>query len=210
MLDTVIFDFDGTLADTSGLVINSFQTVYKKFHGEEKPVEYISKFFGEPLKVTLEREFTQPLEEVMKEYREYQVSRFNDDVKLFNNTREILQYLKSKNIKTAIVTSRMKFSVEQALRDYDIDKYFDVVIAIEDTKNHKPHPEPLWKAIDYLNTSADKVLFVGDSKFDIECAINANVTPVLVAWSIEVEKLKNQYNIKHVIDDFSYIEKLIP
>ena len=34
MLDTVIFDFDGTLADTSGLVINSFQTVYKKFHGE--------------------------------------------------------------------------------------------------------------------------------------------------------------------------------
>jgi pyrophosphatase PpaX len=210
MLDTVIFDFDGTLADTSGLVINSFQTVYKKFHGEEKPVEYISKFFGEPLKVTLEREFTQPLEEVMKEYREYQVSRFNDDVKLFNNTREILQYLKSKNIKMAIVTSRMKFSVEKALRDFDIEKYFDVVIAIEDTKNHKPHPEPLWKAIDCLNTSADKVLFVGDSKYDIECAINANVTPVLVAWSIEIEELKNQYNIKHIIDDFSNIEKLIP
>ncbi len=209
MIDTVIFDFDGTLADTSNLVINSFQTVYKKFHGEEKPVEYISKFFGEPLKITLEREFTQPLEEVMKEYREYQVSRFNDDVRLFNNTIEILQYLKSKGIKTAIVTSRMKFSVEQALRDFNIENYFDLIIAIEDTENHKPHPEPLWKAVDLLNTSPDKVLFVGDSKYDIECAINANATPVLVGWSIERKELEKQYDIKYIINDFIDIKKLI-
>jgi len=61
-----------------------------------------------------------------------------------------------------------------------------------------------------LGTSPDKVLFVGDSKYDIECAINANATPVLVGWSIEIEELRNQYNIKHIIDDFSNIEKLIP
>lgn len=210
MLDTVIFDFDGTLADTSELIINSFQTIYKKFLGEEKPVEYISKFFGEPLKVTLAREFSQPFEEVFSEYRGYQSSRFNDDVRLFNNAKEILQYLKSKNIKTAVVTSRMRESVVQALRNFDIEKYFDVVIAIDDTVNHKPHPEPLIKAMNLLGANPNETLFVGDSKFDMECAVNAGAIPVLAGWHLEAESLKNQYDIKYVINDLYDISKLIP
>ena len=209
MLDTVVFDFDGTLADTSELIINSFQTVYKKFFGEEKPVEYISQFFGEPLKVTIEREFPQPFEDVFNEYREYQSGKFNNDVKLFNNAAEILQYLKSKNIKTAIVTSRMRESVIKALNYFNIDKYFDVVIAVNDTINHKPHPEPLLKAINLLGTSPDKTLFVGDSRFDMECAINSNVTPILCGWHKLSKELKNQYNIKYVLDKMIDIKKIV-
>lgn len=209
MLDTVVFDFDGTLADTSELIINSFQTIYKKFFGEEKPIEYISQFFGEPLKVTLEREFPQPFEDVFNEYREYQSGRFNADVKLFNNAAEILQYLKSKNIKTAVVTSRMRESVIKALNYFNIDKYFDVVIAVNDTINHKPHPEPLLKAINLLGTSPDKTLFVGDSKFDMECANNAGAIPVLTGWHAGAEELKNQYDIKYVINDLYEISRII-
>ncbi len=209
MLDTVVFDFDGTLADTSELIINSFQTVYKKFFGEEKPVEYISQFFGEPLKVTIEREFPQPFEDVFNEYREYQSGKFNNDVKLFNNAAEILQYLKSKNIKTAIVTSRMRESVIKALNYFNIDKYFDVVIAVNDTINHKPHPEPLLKAINLLGTSPDKTLFVGDSRFDMECANNAGAIPVLTGWHAGSEELKNQYDIKYVINDLYEISRII-
>lgn len=209
MLDTVVFDFDGTLADTSELIINSFQTIYKKFFGEEKPIEHISQFFGEPLKVTLEREFPQPFEDVFNEYREYQSGRFNADVKLFNNAAEILQYLKSKNIKTAVVTSRMRESVIKALNYFNIDKYFDVVIAVNDTINHKPHPEPLLKAINLLGTSPDKTLFVGDSKFDMECANNAGAIPVLTGWHAGAEELKNQYDIKYVINDLYEISRII-
>jgi len=124
MINTVIFDFDGTLADTSELIVNSFQTVYKKFLGEEKPVEYIKESFGEPLKVTFEREFKEPFDEVFKVYRDYQAARFESDVQLFEKAVETLQYLKSKNIKTAVVTARMKESVVNALKDFHIDRRF--------------------------------------------------------------------------------------
>lgn len=209
MIDTVVFDFDGTLADTSELIINSFQTVYKKFLGEEKPVEYIMETFGEPLKVTIEREFTQPFDDVFKEYRKYQSERFKDDVRLFDNALETLQYLKSKNIKTAVVTARMRESVLNALKDFGIDKYFDVVIAIEDTANHKPHPEPLLKAINLLSTNPNKVLFVGDSKFDMECANRAGAIPVLIGWHAGADILKKQYDVKYVVNDLYEITKLI-
>ena len=209
MIDTVVFDFDGTLADTSELIINSFQTVYKKFLGEEKPVEYIMESFGEPLKVTIEREFSEPFEDVFKEYREYQLERFNEDVRLFDNAVEILQYLKSKNIKTAVVTARMRESVINALKEFGVDKYFDVIVAVDDTVNHKPHPEPLLKAINLLNTTPDKTLFVGDSKFDMECANRAGAIPVLVGWHAGSDLLKKQYDVKYVVNNLIEITKFI-
>lgn len=209
MIDTVIFDFDGTLADTSELIINSFQTVYKKFLGEEKPIEYIMESFGEPLKVTIEREFSEPFDDVFKEYREYQVERFSTDVKLFDKAVETLKYLKSKNIKTAVVTARMRESVVNALKDFNIDKYFDVVIAVDDTVNHKPHPEPLLKAINLLDTTPNKALFVGDSRFDMECANRAGAISVLAGWHVGAEILKKQYDVKYVINNLYEITKLI-
>ena len=209
MIDAVIFDFDGTLADTSELIINSFQTVYKKFLGEEKPVDYIRESFGEPLKITIEREFSQPFEEVFEEYRNYQSGRFNTDVKLFDKAVENLQYLKSKNIKTAIVTARMKESTLDAIKDFNIDKYFDVVVSINDTVNHKPHPEPLLKAINMLNTTPSQTFYVGDSKFDMECANRAGAIAVLAGWHVGAELLKDQYNVKYLINSLYDITKLI-
>ena len=209
MIDAVVFDFDGTLADTSELIIKSFQTVYKKFLGEEKPEEVIRGFFGEPLKVTIKREFPQSYEEVFKEYRQYQSERFDTYVRLFDNAKKTLKYLKSKNIKTAVVTSRIRESVINAMKTFNIEKYFDEVVAVNDTVNHKPHPEPLIKAIGLLNVSADRVLFAGDSRFDMECAVRAGITPVLAGWHTGSDELAKQYNVKYVINNLYEITGLI-
>lgn len=209
MIDAVIFDFDGTLADTSELIIKSFQTVYRQFMGEERTADYISASFGEPLKVTIEREFTQPFDEVFKVYKSYQNDRFDKEVKLFNNVKETLKYLKTKNIKTAVVTSRIRQSVVDALKSFEIFDYFDEIIAVDDTENHKPHPEPLLKAINLLSTLPSKVLYVGDSKFDIECAKSAGAIPVLVGWHTNSNELRTTYDVKFMVNDLFEITQIV-
>lgn len=200
MIDTVIFDFDGTLADTNQLIINSFKHVYCKFHDSKCDEDYILSTFGEPLELTLRRDFGDySFEDVIASYREYQVDRFENDVKLYETVVETIMYLKSKNIKLGIATSRLRNSTIVALKKFNIDKYFQIVISADDVQKHKPDKEPLIKAINELNSTKENSLYVGDSKFDMECALNANVTPVLVGWQKNSQELALKYNIEHVL-----------
>lgn len=211
MIDTVIFDFDGTLADTNGLIINSFKHIYCKYLGEDKfDHDYILTTFGEPLELTLKRDFSGfKYEDVLGSYREYQVDRFEKEVSLYETVKETIKYLKEKDIKIGIATSRIKSSTLSALKKFNIDEYFQVLIAADDVVNHKPDKEPLIKAIKGLNSNIENTLYVGDSKFDMECAINAEVTPVLVGWQKNSEELAARYTVKHVLDKMWDITEII-
>jgi pyrophosphatase PpaX len=209
MITTVIFDFDGTLADTNQLIINSFKHTYNEFC-IECDEEHVLSTFGEPLITTMNRDFSgHNIEDVLKCYREYQLKRFNNEVRLYDNVVETLKYLKRKNIKMAIVTSRMKQSTLDAIKDLNIDLYFDVVVTADDTVNHKPHKEPLLKAISELNSSVSETYYVGDSKFDMECAINANVIPILAGWQKNSNELAKKYDIKYVLKNMWDLTNII-
>ncbi len=200
MIDTVIFDFDGTLADTNQLIINSFKHIYCKFHDGNCDEDYILSTFGEPLELTLRRDFgAHSFEDVIASYREYQFERFENDVKLYETVEETVKYLVQNNIKVGIATSRLRGSTLSALKKFNLDKYFQVVISADDVTKHKPDKEPLIKAINELKSNPENTLYVGDSKFDMECAINAKVTPVLAGWQKNSEELAAKYNIKHVL-----------
>ena len=210
MIDTIIFDFDGTLANTNQMIINSFRHIYNEFLKKDCNEDYIMSTFGEPLKLTLTRDFGQfKYEEVIDTYRDYQKSRFNDEVFLYESVEETLEHLKNKNIKLGIATSRLKHSTISALENFNIANYFDAVVCADDVTKHKPDKEPLMKAINELKSTNEKTLYVGDSKFDMECAINALATPVLVGWQLNSKELAKKYNIKYVLDRMWDLTNLI-
>lgn len=214
MITTTLFDFDGTLANTNQLIINSFKHIYSVFSDEDCSEkfneEYILSTFGEPLLTTINRDFCKyNIEDVLSSYREYQTIRFNDEVYLYDTVPETLEYLKSKGIKMGIVTSRMRNSTLEALKNFKIEKYFDVVISADDTEKHKPHKEPLLKALNVLNSKVDETLYVGDSKFDMECAINAESIPVLAGWQSNSKQLAEKYNIIYVLEKMWDLTQLI-
>lgn len=210
MIDTVIFDFDGTLADTNLIIINSFKHIYNVFQNKECDEDYILSTFGEPLALTLSRDFSKfDFEDVIATYREYQKDRFLDEISLYETVEETLEYLKNKDIKMGIATSRLKNSTMLALENFKIDKYFDVVISADDVEKHKPDKEPLMKAIQGLESSPERTLYVGDSKFDMECALNANATPALAGWQQGSAEIKEKYNIKHVLEKMWDLTKIV-
>ena len=210
MIDTIIFDFDGTLANTNQMIINSFKHIYSVFLEKECSDDYIMSTFGEPLEVTLSRDFENfSYEDVITAYRDYQLERFNDEVTLYETVEDTLEYLKNKGIKLGIATSRLRHSTVSALETFNIAKYFDAVVSADDVVKHKPDKEPLIKAINELKSTTERTLYVGDSRFDMECALNALTTPVLVGWQKNSTALAQKYNIKHVLEKMWDITNLI-
>ena len=185
----ILFDFDGTLVNTNDVIVASWQHTYKHYLGHEVPVEHITACFGEPLLLTMAREFpgVDPKESA-DVYRSFQVKNADRLVTIFPGIKELLAELKEAGYVLGIVTSRTRESALRYMDMFDITSYFDDLVTCDDTTVHKPNPEPLLLAMSRLGAAPEESLMIGDSPFDIKCANNAGVDSVMVNWRITCDE----------------------
>lgn len=185
MINTILWDFDGTLLDTNDVILQSWQHTYEYYLGHKMPIEHITSCFGEPLLVTMAREFPDvPPKESAEIYREYQKDIAYIWAKAIPGVFELVKYLKGKGYKQCIVTSR---TTESTLRYLDLFKkrdLFDGLVTCDDTDSHKPDPAPILLGLEKMACDKDEAIMIGDGVFDIKCANNAGVKSVLVGWRI--------------------------
>ncbi|MGE5631581.1 MAG: pyrophosphatase PpaX [Caulobacteraceae bacterium] len=179
----ILFDLDGTLIDTNKLILDSFKHTYRKHLGREVEEAEILKYFGEPLIDTLRRYSEENAEEMFKTYIEFNEAQHDSSVSLCGNIKELLKELKKSGCVMAVVTSKRRKIAVRGLELFDIRKYFDLEVTLEDTELHKPNPAPVLKALELLGSKPEEALMIGDSIFDIHCAHGAGVKAVLVKWS---------------------------
>lgn len=180
----VLFDFDGTVANTNRLVLDSWQHTYRTLTGREADEAVIKATFGEPLPVSMEKAFPDtPADESIAVYRGHQKDIYEEMIEAFDGMPELMKALKEKGYLVAIVTSRMRNTTLIGLRKFGVMEDIDCIVTCEDTDKHKPDPEPVLIALERLSVSAEEALMVGDSMFDIKCARNAGVKTVLVEWA---------------------------
>ncbi len=99
-IDTVLFDFDGTVMNTNNVIIQSWQHTFRTLEGKERPVDDIVETFGEPLITTMGRFFPEvPPQEAVDIYRSYHYERFEDLIDIFPGIIDILSQLKERNIR---------------------------------------------------------------------------------------------------------------
>ena len=186
--DTVLFDFDGTIMNTNEVILRSWQHTFQTIEHRDEDVAKIIKTFGEPLEVTMKKFFPDvPVDEAVEVYRSYHRDNFGDLITVFPGMKNLLRQVKELGEKTGLVTSRLAYTTQQGLEKYDLKDYFDVVVTAEDTKKHKPDPEPVNIALAKLDSRPEQSLMLGDTMFDILCAKNAGVTSVLVGWSLALK-----------------------
>lgn len=203
-VNTVIFDFDGTVADTNQVIINSWQHAYRTIRGREEEISEIVKSFGEPLDVTMKKVFpSEKAHEAMEIYRSYQVKHFKEMIELFPGMKELFQKLKVLGYRVAIVTSRKRNTTVEGLIAFGLMDYIDYIVTCDDTDKHKPDPEPVNLVLEHFNIEPSEAIMVGDSMFDIKCAHNAGVKAVLVGWHVAVSEadLKGSQGPEHVIEE---------
>lgn len=184
-INTVLFDFDGTIMDTNNLILQSWQHTFRTVEGKERSKEEIFSTFGEPLYVTMEKLLPQiPVQEGVDIYRSYHYDHFTELIEVFPGVIDLLKELKARGYKTGIVTSRLRHTTYLGLKKYDMEQYFDVVITVDDTDKFKPDPEPVRVALERLGSKPEEALMVGDSVFDVLCARNAGVKTAIVGWAV--------------------------
>ena len=185
-IETYLFDFDGTLVDSHDSLVEVFHGAYASI-GVDVPDGYVLRLMRIPLIQGYE-ELGAPMDQKTMDLFEKNIRALLDDeyvlrlTKSYDDAIPMLNKLKSKGKQLGIVTSNNVKHVYDVLRFLNIDKnIFDVVIGNDDTKKHKPNPEPIYKAMEILSLSdKSKICYVGDALDDKKAALNAGVTPVLL------------------------------
>ena len=202
--DCVLYDFDGTLADSVPLIIKNQVMAYEKVIGRcDRTEEDLKSFIGRPLVDTFAMHDPDTAQRLLEAYLEINIKLLNDDsLELFDGVMEELRALKKAGIKQGIVSSKRRESLDISLRNKGLTDFFDVLITKEDTKEHKPDPEPIVKCSEILGIPVDRMMYVGDAKVDIECAKNTGCASVFVDWSLmdkdEILRLSPDYIIKEM------------
>ena len=188
-IDTVLFDFDGTVMDTNEVILKSWQHTFRTLENREEKQEILVSTFGEPLETTMKKFFPDvPVDEAVEIYRSYHYDNFGELIRLFPGMKELLAKVKAGGCKTGLVTSRLFKTTMQGLEHYEIKDYFDAIVTAEDTDRHKPDPQPINVALQKLGSAPETSIMLGDTGFDLMCAKNAGVRSVLVAWSLALDR----------------------
>lgn len=210
MVNTLLFDLDGTLIDTNRLIVDTFKMVFKdKFPTLTISEEEIFSFIGPTLNSTFSKfvDTEEEINELVNYYRQINLSMHDQYVTIYDNVYDTLKYLSENNYNLGVVTSKKKSVAYKGLKLFGIDKFFKVVIGPDDVLKHKPHPEGIYKALESFD-NVSKVLYVGDNENDIFAAKNANVISVGVSWSYNLKALIKS-NPDYMINDFKELIEIV-
>ena len=204
----IIFDIDGTLIDTDELIINSYRALFKKFRPDYvlTKEEEIS-FLGPTLASMFPKYFKEDFDTLLEVYRDFSHGTMKEYAYVYNHAEEVLRLLKEEGYKLAVVTSRFRSSVLSVLDEFDLTKYFEYIVALDDVEKPKPSPEGLNKCIEHFNVTKEECLYIGDNESDYKASKNAGVKCAMVAWA----KGRNNASLdcEYLIDSYLDLKKIV-
>jgi pyrophosphatase PpaX len=206
-ITTVLFDLDGTLIDTNELIITTYLHTFEKYYPSKYKREDVLPFLGP----TLNEAFgginpinPDQVEEMILEYRAYNIANHDELVKEFAGVLETVQTLKERGYKLGVVTTKRLDMTLKGLHLMNLAQFFEVIVAVDHVENVKPDPEPIFKALDQLDSTPGETIMVGDNFHDILAGKNAGTATAGVAWSIKgreyVAKYKPDYMLENMAD----------
>lgn len=183
----ILFDFDGTLVDSSESIFRTFTSVLDKHGfpawGREKVVRHI----GIPLRSLFYKVDpnldAQGLGAMIKSFETFSGQQDVSTVRLQPGTRRTLDSLSGRS-KLGIVTSRRSTGARRVLDFFGLEAHFSTIIGIENVEKPKPDAEPIRLALQRLSVDPQEALMVGDTPDDVESARRAGVFSVGVTTGV--------------------------
>jgi pyrophosphatase PpaX len=202
-INTILFDLDGTLIDTNELIISTYLHTLEKYFPGKYTREDVLPFLGPTLHEVFEKMNPERVEEMILEYRTYNLANHDLLVKEFVGVMETIETLKKKGYKLAIVTTKREDVAFKGLRLMKLDPFFDVMIAYDHVKKVKPDPEPIFLALEKLNSKPEETLMVGDNFHDVLAGKNAGTKTAGVAWTIKGRDYLAKYEPDYMLENMT-------
>ena len=218
---TILFDLDGTLADTAPDLLTAHNHVMKKFGYQTKNIDEIKNYVGHGAAVMIGKSIWSS---ARKELSKISDQKIKDDMtseflnfykenivvksKLINGVYEFLKWAKSNNISMGVCTNKQENLAVDFLRKIKIYDFFEYVAGRNTFDYCKPDPRHLTSTIEIMNGDIKKSIMIGDSENDAEAAKSAGI-PMILLEDGYTEKKTEQIHHDHLIKDYVGIEKII-
>ena len=211
-----IFDLDGTLVDTAPDFKNSINYMLNELNESEVSLEEIRNWVGYGARELIRRTVVdkniphneQRIEEMLKIFLLHYTHNIDDDSVLFNNVRNVLEFLKNNGIKLAVCTNKMERLSNILLEKLNVLHMFDYLVGGDSLSKNKPDPFPLLNICEKLNTEISDSVMIGDSVTDLNAGKGAGMPVVLVSYGYTDNKdIYNEADL--VINDFSQLKELV-
>jgi HAD superfamily hydrolase (TIGR01509 family) len=211
MIKCVLFDLDGTLIQTTEIILDAFRVTFKKFFPELTLTdETYTNMLGQTLFTTFGyyADSKEKVDEMVAFYRLYSNDLIEQGLQAYPGAEETLRYLKKKKIKVGIVTSKMRHVATHHLELTHLLEWIDGIIGYEDVTEHKPSPEPIQKALALLQAKEEETIYVGDHENDIIAAQKAGISTCAVTYSHRLREMLS-YRPDYVIDELKHMKDVI-
>jgi pyrophosphatase PpaX len=178
----VLFDLDGTLLDSGWMILASMRHATRTVLEREIPEdELLAKVGGSGLREQMRAFDPDRVEDLVAVYREHNEP-LHQNVVACAGVLPLLDRLRAEGRRLGVVTAKRHATVALAAHALPFLDRLDVIVGWDDTERHKPHPDPILRALDQVDAVPEDAAYVGDSPFDIAAARAADVFAVAVTW----------------------------
>lgn len=179
----VLFDLDGTLVDSIGLLLGSMRHAFRDRAHRPTDAEWVAGI-GTPLRAQLRRWAADDLDLVTLEsdYRNWQREHHDALTRCYDGVTEVVRSLHAAGHPIALVTSKSEPLARRALEWVGLLDVVAPVVGLESTTVHKPAPEPVLHALSVLGYAPAEAVFVGDSPHDMNSGNTAGVATIAALW----------------------------
>ncbi len=199
---TILFDFDGCVANSLPIWLKSFRKTFDALGISMSDRDIIDKAFH---RWDAKPELGIPNIEAFKYDLYANFDMLQKEIRLHDGFLDVVKELRGQGVKTAIVTSTLRPTLDVMLKLLTCETLFDTTLAWEDTTKNKPDPDPLLLAMERLSARPEETIMIGDNEVDIIAGHAAKVTGV---WYYPVineyyyphhmfSRHKPQYTIRH-------------
>lgn len=211
----IIFDLDGTLADTMGDLTVSMNEMLSHYgfphRTHDELLGFINRgalnFVKSSLPTDTQSDDTL-VHEAFEIYNKAYMNHYSETTYLYEGIYDTVTKLAANNIKLAVLSNKQHMQTNAIVNKLFDAGTFDSVIGYSNFP-HKPDPTAVFHIADKLNIKTDDILFVGDSDVDIKTAINSGTYPIGVSWGYRSPELLIETGAKKIIYKPAELLKLI-
>lgn len=200
----VIFDMDGTLLNTLGDLEDSVNHMLRKYGYPEKSEDEVRKALGNGAAYLMSRMVPGGKEnplfgQILEEYGAYYQSHCQIRTCPYEGVPEVLEKLKKRGVKLAIVSNKGDGAVQE-LNRYYFGEAIGTAVGERPGIRRKPWPDSVLEALRILGVPGEKALYVGDSEVDYETAKRAGIACALVSWGFRDREFLRSFSPDYLAD----------
>jgi len=182
--DLLIFDWDGTLMDSAGVIVDSIQRACEDIGlaapGDRASRQIIGLGLVQALQTLLPDLPAEDYPRLVERYRHHYLGRDND-IPLFEGVADSISRLHASGFQLAVATGKSRLGLERALASSGLGEWFSATRCADQTHS-KPHPAMVLELIEELDADPARTLVIGDTSHDLLMASNAGVASLGVTY----------------------------